>query len=83
MYEQIRYLASWTSVKLSKRLGQRGAEMVEYAIVLACIAAVAVAFYKPAAGKNNGDKGLATLNGALTDCWNFISDTVDKLLGLR
>ena len=30
---------------LSKRLNQLGAEMVEYAIVLACIAAVGVAFY--------------------------------------
>lgn len=30
---------------LQARLGQRGAEMVEYAIVLACIAAVGVAYY--------------------------------------
>ena len=30
---------------LSKRLNQLGAEMVEYAIVLACIAAVGVSFY--------------------------------------
>ena len=31
---------------LQARLGQRGAEMVEYAIVLACIAAIGVAYYK-------------------------------------
>ena len=30
---------------LQARLGQRGAEMVEYAVVLACIAAVGVAYY--------------------------------------
>ena len=30
---------------LQAKLGQRGAEMVEYAIVLACIAAVGVAYY--------------------------------------
>ncbi|WP_293556787.1 hypothetical protein [Phascolarctobacterium sp.] len=30
---------------LQARLGQRGAEMVEYAIVLACIAAIGVAYY--------------------------------------
>ena len=31
---------------LQAKLGQRGAEMVEYAIVLACIAAIGVVFYK-------------------------------------
>ena len=30
---------------LQARLGQRGAEMVEYAVVLACIAAIGVAYY--------------------------------------
>lgn len=30
---------------LQAKLGQRGAEMVEYAIVLACIAAIGVAYY--------------------------------------
>lgn len=30
---------------LLKKLGQRGAEMVEYAIVLACIVGVALAYY--------------------------------------
>ena len=83
MYNQIKYLASWTSVKLNKRLGQRGAEMVEYAIVLACVAAVAVMFYKPAAGNRNGDAGLATLNGALTDMWNLVSDKVDVIMGTK
>ena len=39
--DKLQYL----SYKVKQRLGQRGAEMVEYAIVLACIAAVAVFFY--------------------------------------
>lgn len=30
---------------MQARFGQRGAEMVEYAIVLACIAAIGVAYY--------------------------------------
>ena len=80
MYNQIKYLASWARVKFSERLGQRGAEMVEYAIVLACIAAVAVMFYK-ADGANKGGAGTATLNGVLTDMWNLVSDKVDKLMG--
>ena len=80
MYNQIKYVASWVSVKISKRIGQRGAEMVEYAIVLACIAAVAVAFYRAAKGEANGHKGWATLNGVMTDLWDKISDTVDAIL---
>lgn len=81
MYDWIKYFASWTSVKASKRLGQRGAEMIEYAIVLACIAALGIAYFKPAAGHRDGDKGLATLNGALTDLWNGISDKADAIMG--
>ena len=50
MIEQIQYIASWSRYKLQKRLGERGAEMVEYAIVLACIAAVAVYFYMRESG---------------------------------
>lgn len=45
MMEQIEYIASWINIKLSNKLGQRGAEMIEYAIVLACIAAIGVHFY--------------------------------------
>ena len=81
MYEWVKYFASWTGVKCSKKLGQRGAEMVEYAVVLACVAALGYAYFRPAAGRNNGDKGLATLNGALTDLWYGISDKADAILG--
>ena len=80
MYNQIKYLASWTKVKMNDRLGQRGAEMVEYAIVLACIAAVAALFYKPS-GQPDGGAGTATLNGVLTDMWNLVSTKADKIMG--
>ena len=44
---------------LQAKLGQRGAEMVEYAIVLACIAAVGVYFYSTTGGgANDGLKGV-------------------------
>ena len=35
---------------LQAKLGQRGAEMVEYALVLACIAAIGVAYYSMYSG---------------------------------
>lgn len=38
---------------LQAKLGQRGAEMVEYAIVLACIAAVGVAYYSISGNRYN------------------------------
>lgn len=82
MYNVIRYYALRTCVALSKRLGQRGAEMVEYAIVLACIAAVGVAFYK-ANGTSSGGTGTNTLNGILTDLWNGISDKADTIMGTK
>lgn len=45
MFNRIEYLASWVRVNLNKRLGQRGAEMTEYAIVLAVIAVLGIWFY--------------------------------------
>ena len=58
---------------LQAKLGQRGAEMVEYAIVLACIAAVGVYFYSK-------DSGAATtgLNAVLTKLWKSVSDSAAK-----
>ena len=43
MLTQIKNAKFYLQAKLG--LSQRGAEMVEYAIVLACIAAVGVAYY--------------------------------------
>lgn len=82
MYNIIKYYALRTRVALSNRLGQRGAEMVEYAIVLACIAALGVAYYK-ANGTATGGKGTNTLNGILTDLWNAISGNSDKIMGTK
>ena len=59
---------------LQAKLGQRGAEMVEYAIVLACIAAVGVAYYKYTSdGKENN-----TLTGILNILWRGIGSYADK-----
>ena len=74
MLTEIKYLASWTSVKLSKRLGQRGAEMVEYAIVLACVVAVGVAIYGTKADGNGGN----TLDGILKKMWQTIGTQASK-----
>lgn len=60
---------------LQAKLGQRGAEMVEYAIVLACVAAVGVAFYS----MNNTDAGASTtLKGILNKLWGNVSDAAAK-----
>lgn len=53
---------SYLQVKLN--LSERGAEMVEYAIVLACIAAVGVAFYS-----TDGTSSETGLKGILTKLW--------------
>lgn len=82
MYDVIKYVALKTRLGLSKRLGERGAEMVEYAIVLACIAALGVTYYK-ADGTASGGKGTTTLNGILTDLWNGISDKSDTIIGTK
>ena len=57
---------------LQAKLGQRGAEMVEYAIVLACVAAVGVFFYSASGGAGN------TLQSTLTSLWDSISGNATK-----
>ena len=54
---------------LQAKLGQRGAEMVEYAIVLACIAAVGVAYYS-----------INGTDSATKDGYNNFFDILDSLL---
>ena len=68
MFDQFKCVASWANVKLNNKLGQRGAEMVEYAIVLACIVAVGVVIYG-----TKGDSAGNTLNGVLKNMWATIS----------
>ena len=59
---------------LQAKLGQRGAEMVEYAIVLACIAAVGVLYY----AYTRPDDKWHTLTGILNILWEKISTSAGK-----
>lgn len=63
MLTQVKNVRFWMQAKL----GQRGAEMVEYAIVLACIAAVGVAFYS-----TDASAGSNTLKGVLDTLWGKV-----------
>lgn len=54
---------------LQAKLGQRGAEMVEYAIVLACIAAVAAVVY----GTTGAAEG--SLKGVLETLWKNVASS--------
>ena len=62
MLNQIKNARFYLQAKLG--LSQRGAEMVEYAIVLACVAAVGVYFYSANGGADKSLKGI--LNGLWT-----------------
>lgn len=75
MLTQIKNLQFYIQVKL----GQRGAEMVEYALVLACICAVGAAVY--GVGKRNTDGTGETLDSALNVLWVSIGKSLDILLG--
>lgn len=66
---------SYLQVKLN--LSERGAEMVEYAIVLACIAAVGVAFYfTTGAGTDNASSSLSKV---LKTLWDKVSNTASSI----
>lgn len=65
---------SYLQVKLN--LSERGAEMVEYAIVLACIAAVGVAFYST---KTDTQGATSSLFGVLNGLWSKISSTANSI----
>lgn len=69
MLTQIKNAKFYLQAKLG--LSQRGAEMVEYAIVLACVAAVGVYFYSASGGASN------TLKGTLQKLWDGISGSAD------
>lgn len=72
MLTQIKNAKFYLQAKLG--LSQRGAEMVEYAIVLACIAAVGVAYYSyNASGAADAQgKPTNTLTGVLDSLWNKV-----------
>lgn len=77
--QHILYLASWTKVKFYNKLGQRGAEMVEYAVVLACIAVVALAYYhiQAWADQKHGYEGT-TIKSALELLFRKVNDAIPK-----
>lgn len=81
MLEQIEYLSSWIEVKLAPRLGQRGAEMVEYAIVLAVVAVLGAWFYGNDAPNNSGNtpEKQRTFTKVLSKFWTFIGQKVGSL----
>ena len=58
---------------LQAKLGQRGAEMVEYAIVLACIAAVGVYFYSVSKDTTDGSVATNGLSAVLSKLWNQVA----------
>ena len=65
---------SYIQAKLN--LSERGAEMVEYAIVLACVAAVGVYFYSTKTGE---ETAASSLNGVLKSLWSKISSTASSI----
>ena len=81
MLEQIEYFSSWIEVKLAPRLGQRGAEMVEYAIVLAVIAVLGAWFYGNDAPNNSGNsqEKQRTFTRVLGRFWTFIGQKIGSL----
>lgn len=83
MIQQIKYAASWSRFKLQNRLGQRGAEMVEYAIVLACIAALGAWYYglRPSVEGGNTDDGAKTLYKVLENMWKNIGTKIKEAIG--
>lgn len=64
---------------LQVKLGQRGAEMVEYALVVACVCAVGAAVY--GVGVKNTDGTGKTLDSLLNVLWKTIGDSVTSLIG--
>lgn len=74
MLTQIKNAKFYLQAKLG--LSQRGAEMVEYAIVLACIAALGVLYY--ATGNKEGT-GTSGLKGALDGLWTSITTSIGKI----
>ena len=78
----IEYIISWVDIKLNQRLGQRGAEMVEYAIVLACIAVLAAWFYSTDAPNHsdNDPSKQRTMVNVMKKIWNGIRTKLTGIL---
>lgn len=77
MIEGINYSLSWVRAKLQMRLGQRGAEMVEYAILLAVIAVLGIWFYSNV--YHRSEHKLRTFAKVLEKFWTFIGKKLGSL----
>lgn len=80
MLEQIRYTAKWVHYKLQGKLGQRGAEMIEYALLLACVAALGYWFYSNKKGGNDIYNKLR-LTQIVPRIWNKIGKFITTAQG--
>lgn len=76
MIGQIRYTAKWVRYRLQDRLGQRGAEMIEYALLLACIAILGYWFYGTKKGNPNDKYDAMRLNTLPYRIWNKIAQFI-------
>lgn len=65
-------------IRSKTKIGACGAEMVEYAIVLACIAAVGVFFYAQSQ-VNVGGTSYHKLPRVLGTIWEGVKNIVDKI----
>lgn len=77
MIEGINYSLSWVRARLQMRLGQRGAEMVEYAIVLAVIAVLGIWFYSNV--YHPSELKAKTFAKVLERFWTFIGQKLSAL----
>lgn len=74
--KQVReYFCSALSEPCKRRLGARGAELVEYALVLACVAAVCAVVYMV----NKGTKG-ADFTVNLKHLWENVGYAIERAL---
>lgn len=78
MIEGINYSLSWVRARLQMRLGQRGAEMVEYAIVLAVVAVLGAWFYSNV-GHAQSTVKAKTFAKILGRFWEFIEQKIGSL----
>ena len=78
MLERIEYLSFWVRVNLNKRLGQRGAEMTEYAIVLAVVAVLGIWFYSMV-GNTHSQLKEHTFAWVVKRFWAFIGEKIGSL----
>lgn len=77
MIEGINYSLSCVRAKLQMRLGQRGAEMVEYAILLAIIAVLGIWFYSNV--YHPSELKAHTFARVLERYWKFIGEKFGSL----